>query len=217
MAKRLQLSGKVFGRLTVVKEGHSTSVGTSWLCLCFCGKEHTVRGANLISGSVTSCGCYAKEALARGREKALKTVITHGAFINGANPASYSSWHAMMHRCYDPKNYKFHNHGGRGITVCERWKDYLNFKEDMGEPTEGLSLERIDNDGNYEPSNCKWATRKEQGRNKRNNRLLTYKGETKCMAEWCEIFNINFSTLDSRLRYSKWSVEKALTTPVRKN
>ena len=108
-----------------------------------------------------------------------------------------------------------HYNGARGISVCERWHRFENFLADMGEPKPGQSLERIDNHGNYEPGNCKWATRSEQGRNKRNNRLVTYQGETLCVAEWAERRGLKYLTLYMRLFASGWDVERALNTPVR--
>jgi hypothetical protein len=119
----------------------------------------------------------------------------------------------MLGRCTDPENPSWHNYGGRGITVCQRWKrSFANFIEDMGaRPHPSLTIERINNDGNYEPSNCKWATRKEQCRNRRGNTLLTHNGHTRCLAEWSEHTGISVDLLIFRLRKG-WSVKETLET-----
>jgi hypothetical protein len=122
----------------------------------------------------------------------------------------------MFSRCSNPNNRFYHAYGGRGIVVCERWKSsFKNFLSDMGEAPSGKSIERIDNNKGYCKSNCKWATRKEQQRNMRSNHLKTFDGETKCIAEWAEEFNIKPVTLWSRLYKYGWSIEKALLTPVK--
>jgi len=128
----------------------------------------------------------------------------------------YAVWSSMISRCKLPKCPSYKSHGARGIKVCQRWREFKNFYSDMGDVPTGLSIERIDNNGNYEPSNCKWETRKNQQRNKRNNRLITYNGETRCLVEWAEIFNLKQSTLGKRLKYG-WSVHKALNKKVRKS
>jgi hypothetical protein len=126
----------------------------------------------------------------------------------------YHIWHNMRTRC-TPGWREFHNYGGRGISVCERWANSFEaFYEDMGpRPSENHSIDRIDNDGNYEPGNCRWATRKEQGRNTRFNVMIEYNGAIRCAAEWAEIFRLSTSNILSRLSLG-WSIERALTTPV---
>jgi hypothetical protein len=120
----------------------------------------------------------------------------------------------MMERCYRQEDKRYGNYGGRGITVCERWHDPNNFIQDMaGGYQKGLQIERNDNSKEYSPENCRWATRKEQGRNKRNNVLLTMDGETHCVSEWAEITGIPFGTIWDRHRIRGWSDEKTLTTP----
>jgi hypothetical protein len=127
---------------------------------------------------------------------------------------SYRSWYSMIDRCTNPSKKGWENYGGRGIAVCERWRKFANFLSDMGDRPNGLSLDRIDNDKNYEPGNCRWATRGEQARNRRSNRLLTYKGETHVMKDWATILGIKYITLRYRLFVLGWTVEKALETPV---
>ena len=120
----------------------------------------------------------------------------------------------MLGRCNYPSTNSYKTHGGRGITICDDWlDDFRNFLSDMGECPEGLSLERNDNDGNYEPSNCRWATKKEQARNRRSNHNLTLKGETHCMVEWAKITGIKRATIAMRILKYGWSVEDALTIP----
>lgn len=123
-------------------------------------------------------------------------------------------WNGMNARCHNPKDKDYQDYGGRGIVVCERWRDYDNFVADMGpRPSRNHSIDRIASDGNYEPSNCRWATKLVQQRNKRNNVLLTARGETKPRAEWAELSGINISTLVNRLRRG-WSHEEAIFTPI---
>lgn len=130
---------------------------------------------------------------------------------------AYSSWEHMIARCYDPKNKYYHNYGGRGITVCERWKNsFANFYEDMGEcPSKDHSLDRLDNDGTYCKENCKWSTRQEQGRNKRDNHLVTYKGETLTITEIAEKYGIDKRNLYSRINKLGWSINKTIETPIK--
>jgi len=123
---------------------------------------------------------------------------------------TYTSWVCLNRRCFDTKHHKYKKYGKRGIQVCERWKNFENFFADMGNRPEGKTIDRINNDGNYEPNNCKWSTRKEQQNNKSNNVFLTYKGETKTIAQWGNKLNINYDTLYQRIR-NKWDTKKALT------
>jgi len=119
----------------------------------------------------------------------------------------------MKQRCTNPKNKRYSSYGGRGITVCDRWVEFENFLEDMGERPPGLSLERIDNDGNYEPGNCTWTTAKQQARNNRHNHMITYNGTTLPLVAWSEKVNIPYDILKSRLNKLRWPIHKALTTP----
>jgi hypothetical protein len=142
-------------------------------------------------------------------------VVTHGASIGYQMSPTYRSWAQMKQRCLNPKHTAYKNYGGRGITVCAAWvNDYSTFFRDMGErPSLDHSIDRIDNNGNYEPGNCRWATRIQQGRNRRDNRLLLYKGETKTLSEWSELLGISGITIGHRLDTHGWSVEKALSVP----
>jgi hypothetical protein len=163
--------GKKFSRLTILSEasplpcldGHPKR---RVLCKCDCGNEITARLRSIQSGLTQSCGCLQKEIVSAPKESPMH--LTHGKSKTG----TYNTWIAMRSRCLNPNNTGFENYGGRGIKICERWlNSFENFIEDMGERPKGASIEREDTNGNYEPSNCKWATRKEQQRNQRTTKL----------------------------------------------
>ena len=202
MGKFIDLTGQKFTRLTVVELIKEKKDGVYlWLCNCICGGTCRPTSYHLRSGHTKSCGCLKIE-------KAKNRLLTHGMSSHSA----YHSWWDMMNRCYNSKHKHFKNWGGRGIKVCEYWHKLENFIEDMGERPAGLTLERKDNNGNYELKNCIWATMKEQGNNRSDNRLITYKGKTKTLKQWSEITGIQPKTLQCRLK--KWSTEKAFTEPI---
>jgi len=207
-------TGDRYGRLTVIREteqrrspcGHAER---QVLCECDCGNEIVVLLNSLRFGRTKSCGCLANDlTAARNRRNA-----THGM----SNSPTYLCWYSMRQRCNNMHHQAYSEYGGRGITVCERWQNcFENFLEDMGKrPSPRHSIDRVDNDGNYEPGNCRWATVTEQGRNKRNNVLLTCQGETMCLSEWAERVGITPEGLSARLARG-WSVEEILTTPSRR-
>ena len=200
MRKRADLTGQIFGRLFVLNFSHQGKNHTAYYkCLCRCGRVGLVRVSHLNNGNVKSCGCLRKErGLYEPRHRGKR------ARLRGISVA-------MKNRCLNPKDRAFRNYGGRGIKVCERWMKFENFYEDMG-PTykEGLQIDRIDNDGNYEPKNCRWVTRKENNRNRRGN--VVYKG--KCLKDWAEEKGINYQTMRKR-RNAGWSWEEMLNTPVK--
>lgn len=136
----------------------------------------------------------------------------HGHAIRNKHTRTYRSWANMLTRCNNKNDTAYQWYGGRGIQVCSRWSMYENFLADMGERPERMTIDRIDTNGNYCPKNCRWATNKQQHRNKRSNRLLTHGGETKCVAEWAETVEISQRALANRIDVYGWSVEKALTT-----
>lgn len=199
----------VFGQWLVVgTEGVPVKLKTRtrylWMCKCSCGTERAIANTRLTCGESKSCGCGQSEGSGNARR-------THGMISTRA----YCSWLKMIQRCTNPNDDAFHNYGGRGITVCQRWREsFENFYADMGERPKGLTIERVDTNGNYEPSNCRWATRKEQLRNRRNNVMLTIDGETKCIAEWAEQFGMAQHVLYGRIKIG-WSVTDAITRPVR--
>ena len=202
--KMEDLTGRRFGRLTVVGLAESTYAGRYWLCKCECGNEINVQGSNLRSGNVTSCKCYRKEMQSI-------TQIKH----NMCHTKLYKVYSGILNRC---KNKKWKYYHGKGITICNEWKnDFMAFYNwaTLNGYKEGLSIDRIDNDGNYDPNNCKWSTVKEQQRNRSVNHVLEFQGENKCISEWAEILNIDKRTILSRIR-AGWSIEEALTRAIQK-
>lgn len=208
------ITGERFGRLVVLHETpkRPSNAGRRVLCQCDCDFNKTidVLFSALHSGNTRSCGCLHKEQL---REMA----TTHGHNRPGKRTHVYGAYNAMKQRCENTNHLKYKDYGGRGIKVCERWlNSFEDFLADMGEPpSDKHTLDRFpDMNGNYEPGNVRWATAKEQCNNKRNNRLLTFNGETKTMTEWANQFGISDVTILKRLKRG-WSVEKAITIPSR--
>ena len=189
MGKLIELTGKKFGRWTVVSEaGRGKRRAVTWLCRCECGTQKVISGNNLRSGNTKSCGCLSQELSSRRNR-------THGMY---GTPV-YKVWIRMRNRCNNPNNTAYKDYGGRGIKVCTRWDSFETFYADMGERPKGLTIERIDNNGSYEPTNCKWATTTEQHRNTRTNRMIKYGGESKCVSAWAEELGIKYSILYGRL------------------
>ena len=209
---------QVFGRLTVIGQPFQREYGNQGAtkacveCRCSCGTVGTYRLGDLKSGHTRSCGC-----LSRKRVTERKT--THGHSKRGQRSPTYHSWAPMVKRCTNPNYPGFADYGGRGITVCDRWlgeNGFPNFLADMGEKPEGTSIDRVDNDRGYCPENCRWATAKEQGNNRRSNRLITAFGRTQTMAQWAEELGISRYALRNRVDRCGWPVERALTTPARR-
>mgnify|MGYP001379757104 CR=1 FL=1 len=189
--------GLTFGRLVVVSK-HEKS---RFLCRCVCGNEKIVFKHNLVAGRTRSCGCLNRENLdSSGTHRKTKTTI-------------YKTWSAMKARCNRVISNDYANYGGRGISVCDRWNSFENFFLDMGDRPDGTSIERIDNNGNYEPGNCRWATFGEQSRNKSSNRVIAFNGESACVAEWAETTGIPSNVITRRLN-TGWPIKDALTLPV---
>jgi hypothetical protein len=203
--------GNRFGRWTVLRLGPTGANRLRrWFCRCNCGTEKLLYGHALNQGKTQSCGCLNIELL---RQRA-----THGHSRSKASTHSrtrtYIAWENMIARCTNPRHPSFGNYGARGISVCERWRFFVEFLADMGECPAGLSLERIDNARGYEPNNCCWTPWKRQMRNRRANLLVCYHGETMCLMDWAARLRISYGTLRSRLGRLGWSVEKAFDTPV---
>lgn len=204
-SEKEKMMGKKFGHLVVEDFDH---VGNDkryyWKCLCDCGNTSIVAGSELKRHKTTSCGCKIKR-------------------INGLYKSRlYRIHHSIICRCYTKSADGYNRYGGRGITVCDEWKNkengfmnFYNWSVKNGY-AEDLTIDRIDNDGNYEPSNCRWATRKEQSNNTSLNHYIEFDGKKKTISQWSEELNINRNTLDNRLR-KWWNVNDAFTTPVNKN
>lgn len=201
------IKGVRFGRLVVQKY-----VGNRmWECRCDCGSTTKVLGYDLKNGKTRSCGCLRKEVTAiRSREM----LSTHG--MTGTR--LYRIWCGMKSRCYYKNHIEYINYGGRGIRVCQDWESsfesFFSWAMVNGY-SDNLTIDRIDNDGDYCPTNCRWSTYREQENNRRGLRLLTYKGETKTLSEWAKEFNMSPQILHYRISEAKWDIEKALHTEVK--
>jgi hypothetical protein len=203
LMKLIDRIGERHGRLTVVERAPNKSASDTnarWKCVCECGRETVQYGQDLKKGKVVSCGCW-------NDEKRFK----HGL----ANTPVHRIWIAMNSRCTNPNLKEYPNYGGRGIKVCERWKSFENFIADMGVRPDGYSIDRINNDGDYEPSNCRWATTKQQLNNRRNSRILELNGERKTVAEWADHLGVKYDLIRNRVDRYGWSIERALTTPAK--
>lgn len=206
----LDISGYRFGRLIAERQTDARIAGkVMWLCLCDCGKTTLANTSQLKGGARVSCGCA---KLAGNQIK--KKSATHGHYVGNKPTPTYRVWSSMLSRCRNPNAQFWMQYGGRGIAVCDAWYSFASFLSDMGEKPKGLSLDRINNDLGYEPSNCRWATNVEQHRNRSDNLYLSFNGETKSLAAWAECFNLNESTLWSRIKKEGWTIEAALTTPI---
>jgi hypothetical protein len=185
---------KRFGRLTVVDEAPSIGGKAAWRCHCDCGNEATITGSVLRLGKSNSCGCLRREL---GRNLGVAS-RRHGEASNSKETPEYRTWAAMLSRCNNPNHCNYPYYGARGISVCERWQTYENFLADMGRrPSKYHSIDRIDNDGNYCPENCRWATSEEQNNNQRKPkerpgawRILTVNGIEKPLREWLVLVNL---------------------------
>lgn len=194
--KPIDLTGKKFGNLLVSRQAERTSKFVQWVCFCDCGKEVIVRGDHLRSGNTKSCGCTRKKKIAeRNRKCLVKYKKTHGK----SGSRTYAVWASMVSRCTREKDKSYKHYGGRGIALCDDWHVFSNFLRDMGEAPDDHTLERVDNDGNYETSNCKWVTSYHQSRNRRNNRIIEHNGQKKCLTDWALDSGIAPSTLHTRL------------------
>jgi hypothetical protein len=172
--------------------------GKIWLCNCECGNTKTAVTAELNAGNIKSCGCFQRECRDAGNN------YRHG----GRHTAEYNIWNLMRDRCVNPKSAAYSDYGGRGISVCERWNSFVGFIEDMGKrPSSKHTIDRVDNNGNYCAENCEWRTRLHQSRNRRNVRMLAFRGEIMCLSEWCEKLKIDYSATRQKLKRRNWSMD----------
>ena len=198
------LTGKRFNKLVVLyrdENGHGDK--SRWKCICDCGAETTVSGTNLKTGAVKSCGCL----------RHMKHDTHHLS-----NTRLYRIWNAMKNRCYLKSHHAYSYYGARGITVYAEWKDNFETFYDWAINngySEGLTIDRIDNNGSYSPENCKWSTREEQVNNRRSCVLITYNGETKNLMQWCELLNLSYKLIHQRMRLKNISFEEAISIPIK--
>ena len=195
------VTGMQFNSWTVLRYDEKRKKQHYWICRCACGREASVRAPELKNGGSKQC-------------RSCGTSNRDDCDGHSKTP-EYMIWHYMMQRCENPNSTHYSYYGGRGITVCDRWREsFADFLEDMGsQPTPQYSLDRFpDNNKGYEPGNVRWATHTEQMRNRRNNRLLTLDGETRCLTEWAKILGVPYEALRGRIRQG-WSAERALTEP----
>jgi len=198
--KVIDLTGKKFGKLTVIELADTDAGPKYWKCVCECGNTKTVSGGHLKSGNVKSCGCFLKDSKNTNIRSAIAAAKIANTKHGKYGQRVYNTWSGMLGRCNNPSNKDFQSYGGRGIKVSKDWETFQNFYKDMGDPPEGHTLDRIDNNFGYCKENCRWATSITQARNRKNNRNFELSGETKTLAEWCEVFAINYETVTARLR-----------------
>ena len=203
MQRHKDLANKRFGRLVVIRRaGMNSSRSAAWECKCDCGNLTKTTASSLRHAGTKSCGCLQKEA-------AIRTMTRHGMYQSPI----YGIWECMLSRCNNPNNIAYQHYGGRGIKVCTRWLTFENFLNDMGHRPARKTIDRVDVNGGYEPSNCRWATMHEQMRNRRDNVHYEFKGRKQILPDWATEFGINPSTVASRMKRG-WSLERALTQEV---
>lgn len=210
----VDLTGKRFGRLTVLQRADGKEKRSYFLCKCDCGNVLKIVGRDIKRGHTVSCGCYKKEII-----KQRNTVLFR---IDGrTNTRLYKVWVSMKMRCENQNHKAYNDYGGRGITICEEWSKFENFKKWAIESgynencsVRELTLDRIDVNGNYEPNNCRWVDMKTQANNRRNNVFICINGENRTVSEWARYSNINLSTLWYRIKRG-WTGEKLIEKPVK--
>lgn len=206
MGAKLNINtGDKFGYLTIIREVSPNGNYRRFECLCECGKIKTISMAGMRSGAIVSCGCYHKRVTVDIHK-------THG----GYKSRLYRIWINIKQRCGNPHNKHFIKYGGRGIHLCDEWeKSFESFRmwSSMNGYSDDLTIDRIDNNGNYCPENCRWISNNEQQLNKRTNRIVDYNGQSMPLSEWAKITGLKWKTLQGRLD-SGWPIDKALMTPI---
>lgn len=207
--KAENLIGKKFGRWTVIDYAppdiYSGKRHLRWLCRCDCGTVRSVKAQSLKRGASKSCGCYHSELM----ETVGKVNKTHGM----SETRLYRIYKHMRTRCYNPNDIRYSNYGGKGVTICDEWSKFEPFAEwalSHGYD-DALSIDRIDVNGDYSPENCRWVSNREQANNRTSNKNYTFNGETHNIAEWADIYSMNYKKLYKRLHVG-WDIERALTT-----
>ena len=203
--KLQNLVGKKYGRLLVIKRSESLNGKTRWLCKCDCGNECIVHDTSLKSGNTLSCGCYKAE----NAKRLYSTVRQNDKHL-------YAVWNGIKQRCTNPNNSSYHNYGGRGIKIYDEWannyKSFYDWAIHAGYE-KGKEIDRIDNDGNYEPDNCRFVYKETQANNKRNVLLYTIRGTTKSLSQWCREYKQDYFLVRQRVYKLGWAIEDALITP----
>ncbi len=201
------LTGQRFGRLLVLEFSHvGKHYSKYWNCICDCGVRKKIASPYLISNRTKSCGCWLRD---------FPSTLSHGQCRRQNKTSEYRAWMGMKSRALNPKSEHFDRYGGRGIKICSRWLDsFENFFEDMGnKPSASHSIHRIDNDGDYTPENCCWATKKEQARHRCSSRLIEHNGATKTLAEWAENAGMDIRSLWQRIKRG-WSFDESINDPL---
>lgn len=199
---RMDLVGLRFGRLLVVEYSTSDKNGnTKFFCKCDCGECKVIYGQSLKAGATLSCGCLNKEIVSSMPQN---HHMSHTSY--------YKAWAGMIQRCTNPQNHKWQRYGGRGISVCKEWRDFENFQRDMGERPPGMTLDRTNNNGDYTPSNCRWATATQQQNNMSTNVRVSIDGEPMTIPQASRAFGISRETIRSRIR-SGWDAQLAVQHP----
>ena len=212
------LTGQKFGKLTVIGLDDRGTRKTYWNCLCECGNIKSVRADSLQCGAIKSCGCLKKEQDKINLESpSVKKSREFGSKYGHIR--IHNIWANMKSRCFNPKDARYTDYGGRGIKVCDEWKnDFFAFYKWAMENgySENLTIDRIDNDGDYTPSNCRWVSRKVQSLNKSTNRYITYNGQTKTITQWATDNNMPYYVLRKRIDILNWDFKRAISEPPKK-
>lgn len=196
-------AGQRYGRLVAVEKVGKKGRAALWSFRCDCGNDHIALANNVRRGICQSCGCAQR-----------KQISERAATHRMTGSPEHRVWHLMIQRCTNPKATQAIHYHGRGIKVCDRWRSFENFYADMGPRPEGMTLDRIDNDGDYDLGNCRWATNEVQSRNKRSNRWVTFQGKRMCITDALKLVNLDVSSFYARLKKG-WSVDRALSQPRR--
>jgi len=211
--KHFDITGQTFGRYFIESKAENDKYGQPmYFCICECGKSRNVLYTSIVSGRTKSCGCYARDVSLAAR---IKKNTKHGQSKFGLQSPEYITWHSMKSRVLNPKDAKYKDYGGRDIKICEAWvNSFETFYNDMGKrPSPSHSIDRIDVNGNYEPSNCRWATATEQANNRRNSVKFTYKGDIKSIPEFARQYGLPRGLISQRIYILGWDISKAIEHP----